>query len=742
MSVYGSDSLLTIGQDGKVPDCRMKDARQTQDFARRLIDNDTRRSYKRSRVNGIVDGNPPFKLSLLRQANRADACNVNWGIPRSYLESAVGAFYDLFSEAPGFITFRTSYGTPEQRNQWSNDASALANDIIKKDTVFDYNMQLSQWDMVLHGCGPLFFEDYYTVLPRAVACGDLKVPEFTRSDTYYWDAGFIQITYYPPELFAFIQDEQAATAAGWDVAYVRRVIQNAMDIRVQAGIQYEWEFYQQELKNNSLNYYDDSKICRLALVFWKEFDGTITQTIVERDTADGLQVEYLFKHVGRYGSFQNCLHPMYFDHGNGGYHHSVTGLGVKMYSALEYQNRLICNLADKAFSPKIIFKPTSTEATARFQLATFGDYAVSPPGMEMQQTGVAGLMNDGLAMNEAINEVMQSNLSSYRQQVPVQTSGNPPTRFQKQMEAMQQAALNKTQFNRYYEQLDMLYAEIWRRLSDFNTTDDRAKEFQRKCRERGVPMEALQRSEYVGATRVAGQGSAFMRKMAIDSLMGVVGALPEEGRANLLADKIAAEAGQSAVSRYYPQRKQTQPDQQQANAIQWIASMKVGVPPVVTSEQNAVTYAATFIKAAVDAFNSLKQGGNPADVFKFVNLCGAAIAAQLNRIEHDPTRQQVYQTLMGQWKQLAAATDKLKKQLQQQQQQQKAQQQNQQQTMSDIQLKTAKTKADIQLKAQKTHAQLVQSAQKHQQSMAIEDAKTAHEMALSRLHATNTNGEE
>lgn len=757
MSAYASDTLKTISRDGIVPKTRFSDARSVQDFVRRLIDNDNARAYKRARVNGLVDGNPPYKASKLREAGRADAANVNWGKSFSYLESAVGAFYDLFAESPQYITIQTDYGTDEQKEIYSRIISEESDRILREDTAWDYNVQISQWDMVLHGCGPLMFEDASVVLPKAFLCGDLKVPEFAKSDTAYWEIGMVQATYYPPELYEFIKDEKSAKLIGWDVEYTKSVIANAMDIKFQQGQMYDWTFYQQELKNNSLSYYDDSKVCRIAHVYWKEFDGKITHAIVERDTTvsaalgfgkratdeKSTDIRFLFLKVGRYQSFQECIHPMYFSHGNGGYHHSVTGLGVRMYSAMEYQNRLLCNLCDKAFSAKILFKPTTTESSQKFQLARFGDYAVLPAGFEWNQTGVAGLMNDGLAMNKEITDIVGENLSSFRQQ-PMKQDGNPVTAKQVQYDASLQSALSKTQFNRYYEQLDMLYAEIYRRLSNLNTTNKMAKLFQERCKKRDVPTEALGRIRKVEATRVVGQGSAFMRKQSIDSLFAIAGALPEDGRQNLISDKIAAEAGQSAVSRYFPTKtRQKLSNDQQAESAQWVGLMKIGVSPIITPSQNPVVFAQTFLTAAMQSIQSLKQGGNPMEVYKFLSVCGPAILAHLNRFSSDPTKVDAHKQMMEQWKQVASITDKLKKQLQQQMQAKNGQQEKTQQAMTDAQLKTAKAQTDMQLKKVKTAAQLKQSEEKHQlkirqgiQDLALKDATTAADIHRGNLKST------
>jgi hypothetical protein len=282
-------------------------------------------------------------------------------------------------------------------------------------------------------------------------------------------------------------------------------------------------------------------------------------------------------------------------------------------------------------------------------------------------------------------------------------------------------------------------AEIWRRLSNPNSSNETAKRFQERCKRQGVPIEALNRVDYVGASRVIGQGNAFMRKQSVDAIAPVVGSLPEEGRNNWLNDKIAAEAGQAAINRYNPPQKQQTATEQNERAVNQVTGMKVGVPPVVDSSQNPVVFAQTFLKAGVDALTSLQQGGNPLEVLAFLTLCGPAIAAHLERMMNDITRKKVYSVLEKQWEMLAMQTDKLRALTMKIQEQAKAQQQAQAQAMTDEQLKAAKTQSDIALKTVKTQAQLQQSQEKHQLKMAqgVQDLKLKDAMTASQIHLDN-----
>lgn len=729
----GDYSLKTLSKDGAVPACRMKDAVHVCSLVRRLWDNDTKRAWLRSRVAGLVGGNPPFRASKLRDANSAERTNVNWGTARSYLESGSGAFYDLFSEAPGLVGILQTHGlSDEDRDRYARIMSAKADELLLNHPLFDYHMQRSQWEMTLYGCGPLIFEDAFRVIPRSVHCSDLKVPERTKADAAYYEVATVDIDWYPPELYEFIIQEGAAQA-GWRTEFSKRVIANAMDIRMPEGRSFDFEFYQQEIKNNSLSYYDDSKVCRCAYAFWKEFSGRITMAVVEREPSTDKPADYLFLHVGRYDNWRQCIHPMYFDRGHGGFHHSVVGLGVKMFGAMSHENRLICNLYDKAYAPDILFRPTTTDATNKFQVAHMSQYGLLPAGWEIQQSPVKGFVQDGLAMFQTTTELMKSNLSSYKQQVPMQKRGNPATKFEKQLEASQASALSKTTFNRYYRQLDLLYAEIVRRLCLLNSTDPIAEKFQEECMSQGVPRECFGRVRTVRAVRVVGEGSAFLRREAVMAISSIVPGLPEEGQQNWRNDFISANAGQQAVERYNPKSKKHMPDEQDERALNQVADMKVGVPPVINSSQNALRFAGIFLSSCVQAIQSVQQGGDIAQVIKFLDLAAPGALAHLKRIENDPMRKEAVDKLMEMWHQVAQQADKLKQMLMQQQQQKQAQQKKTSQVMTDEQIKEFKAKNDMRIKEMKTRGQLALQGVKTKQDLALADMQAASKINGSRL---------
>lgn len=746
------NQLLSLKENSKPPETRVATAMQARSIFNMLVRADTLRSPKRGLVKGLVDGNPPYRQGDLDAAGRSGQCNVNWRVSESYFNGAVGAFYDLFNEAPTYATVRLKSGTPEQREQWSKCATVHFDWLCRYEPLFDYYEQKSENEMVLYGRGPRIFPDELDWKPIALLDCELKVPERTKSDVALWELACVEIDYLPHELWERIFNDKEAREVGWNVQRVRQAIIEASPDSAKGGLYRTWEWHQQQLKNGSLSYSYSSRTISTAHLFFKEFrkqgekEGKVSHVIIIAHSSDADADKFLFQKTGRYDNWYQCIHPMYYDRGGGGFHHSVTGMGIKMYSAMEFQNRLLCNQADKAFAPKIMFKPTTASQAEQFAITQMTDYAILPEGFDMIQTPIHGAMEEGMVFNREITNLIASNLSQYRTNTSEPIKGNPDTATKVRLDASKEASLQKTQMNRYYNQKDALYAEMYRRAVQSGVTDPRAKEFVERCKKDGVPANALREVEFVKASRVVGQGSEFLRQQSTEFLFGtVLPMLPESGRTNLIDDVIASRAGYSMVERYNPRAEQNKlPSDQEAIAWGQVADMKIGVPAIVTETQNSAIFAPIFIQAASDALGTLEQGANPQDVAAFLELCGQAIARHLQRLAQDPSRKQLYDVLEEQFQEIARIQNQLVQKIQQDaenaEQEQMAAMDRQRQMTGDFELDRMKLQGDLALKKEKSDAMLGMKAQSAAQKLSISDALAASKIRNASRTQKNGNG--
>lgn len=437
----------------------------------------------------------------------------------------------------------------------------------------------------------------------------------------------------------------------------------------------------------------------------------------------------------------------------GGYHHSVIGLGIKMYGAMVHQNRLLNNMGDKAFAPKIMFKPTSATADTELELIRFGDYARIPNGFELQQVNVNGFLEEAMEFNNVLTSLIGSNLAQYRAELQ-KTKGNPITKGQVDYMAQQESILNQTQLTHYYNQLDWLYQEQFRRAVNFNIPENLgygklARKFQQNCVDAGVPKVALKKC-VVRASRIVGRGSAYLRKQALMEMMGAIGRLSQEGQERLVRDYIASISGYTLVNRYCPDlgEKNKLPTDHEMHAVLQVGNAKQGIAPVVTDSQNPVVYCQVFISACAQALGGLREAGQQAVIptISLLDTLGPAIHKQLDRFKDDPTRKAEYDTLLKQFQSVAKATEKLHAQAKQMQQQQAKQNQMRQRAqmamngqdpaiqlkrasvMNDIKLKQLKTQADLRNKNAKSQMALTAKARQVRQNLAVTDLKTAQNL--------------
>jgi hypothetical protein len=751
--IDGSEGLENL-VDGKPPETRMATAIDSSQRIQKLLNSEKMgRSQRRALVKGLVDGNPPYKPADLKRAGRSQACNVNWRVAEFYLSMARFAFYEVFAETPTFATVTTDFGSPAQRNEWGDVMTAEFDALLRSDNSWDRTNQFSIYDMVLYGCGPMVFQDELDWRNEFVPCSNLIVPDFTPSDTSKWEEAAILKNYLPTELYKCIRNEKEAVEMGWNVEATKQAIMQAHTLWQEGGKYKQWEWHQQMLKNNAFWYGSTSRYIQCVHYYYREFpeagesEGRITHCVLINPEDNTVQkangLGYLFQKLRRFECWDEIVHPMYYDNDGGGYHHSVTGLGVKMYSAMEYQNRLICNVADKAFAPKILFRPLTANSDQQLSIVQYAEFGKVPAGFDVVQTPVQSFMEEGVAFNRELTGLISSNLAQYRTAL-TKDSGNPITAYEAQLRASEQSKLGKTQLNHYYNQLDWLMQEKFRRaanqkLNGFLPGGRDAVRFRHACQAGGVPLQAMRRA-CVKATRTVGQGSPFMRQQALQQLLAISPMLGESGKGNLISDYIAAVAGQSMVERYAPSAESPALTDQAALATLQVAAAKDGVAPIVGGSQNHYVFARVFLQSGVQAIQSLQQAQDPQSfmqsaptVIQFLDTIGPSLAQHIQALNGDVSHQNEYKELMDQLKQLEQAKAGIEQQAKQMfQQQQKAAQQNQQrqqQAMTDAQLAEVELQNKIRMQQQKTDAAIRMKQEKHDQGKALADASTASEIS-------------
>ena len=708
---------------------RFASALDAINFVSELKKADDKRDSVRASVRGLIDGNPPFSAKALKDAGQSYRTNINFREAESVVNVAASSFYDLFSEAPTLSVITPTAGDKRKRVEWGNTMTEKYAELEKADCGHDYRIQKSQGEMVVMGTGPVFWDNPMDWRPKAVNSSDVMVPDGTEADISAFEVCGIKRDYTLSELYMYINDEEAAEKVGWKVSAVKESIKAAAP-KNPSGASTTWEEAQNNLRNNDISYSSrGEKVCTVHLLYKERKTGKVSRVVIDPKN----DKDFLFKKEGEYENWKQAGVMFYYDRGNGT-HHSVKGLGIKMYGIMELKNRFKCQLADSGLMrAQILIQPSDSATQQSMQIIPKGPYALLPPGANYIQQNLAGSLDAPLAIDRDLENVISSNLSQYRQRIDKPT-GNPRTATEIEAVMAQQSTLGKTQLSRYYAQLDDYAAEKYRRVvkTPYVESEEEyvrlAMDYVKACKDAGVPEDVV-RSAKARATRVVGQGNPYLRSQVLTELLSGSGMLPESGRANLISDWVAAKVGQNMVERYNPQDISGY----EQNHF-WAASVengmfKDGMAPPVTGSQNHLVHAQVHIKDGADAHASLKE--NPdgiVEVAAYLQVVLPHISQHLQKLSADPTRKADLALLTQQFNQLVEIADIITRKAQKQAAQAQGQQAPVVPSIED-QIKIEAMQRDQARKDAALQADIERKNKKAQHSNALADAKTASSIA-------------
>lgn len=730
--LQGADAILNITEDN-IPVERIANAQSARSLLSDLLKADSVAEERRAEIQGMIDGNAPYKEQDLKDLGQEERVNVNWGHAEGKVENACIPYYDALTSVPQFVTVQTRYGRKvDMRDKWSRIISAELHKALKKYPRFLKVHQLVHKNIVIHGTGCLAYRDGRDWRAHSIPPSSLVVPRNASVDWTEWEYCFVLDDFYAEELYRYIANEENAARNSWDVEACKASIIAANTD--QPDKDRTWTWYQTELKNNSLYYSQArSKVIKGAHLYVKEFNGRYSHYIFDREK----ETQWLCAKVGRYENLTEAFTVFTNGVGNGSFH-GVRGLGQKVYKYAEAINRVNNAIIEGAIvGSALMLQATSAGDVSKLQTIQVGPYRILPPGLQLQPVNLATNLQGPMQVASYFQGQESEQISSY---LPTVNSAGPKKNNKGlEIEMGEKAQLSNTRFEIYMQDLDLHYTELYRRIASPNLLPEdpggrEALAFQKACMAQGVPKAALNPAVCeVSATRSIGQGSSAARIMAMSQIGRFVQQLPEDKRANVIRDSIAAIGGQPFVDRYAPDlvERPTGIDASIA-ALENNAFMQGG-QVVIDPDQNHYIHCSVHLKFFAEMVEGVRQQQmDPRQALKCLQVGGPHLLMHLKQLEQDPTRKDQFTMLNQQTAELMKMADQIAKyaeQIQEQEDEQRKQQQQPQLTpeemraQNQIQLDTQKAQHDMQIKEAKAA-----------QMMALKDRAAAQRLQITNLH--------
>lgn len=695
------------------------------------------RVEKARMVRGLLDGNPPYAPSELR-ANAQDwRANFNTLEGRAISSNAKTPYYDLFSSANPII--EVDLDTDDsQRSMWNRIAAEEFHRFIYDFSCFEPNLWSMLDDFVIFNKGFFYWPHPTDPYFKRMEWWRVMFPNGTGIDPDDWNMFAIRQYYTVTKLWELAN---GGDGAGWDKEAVVGAIRRATPMRP-ISTQAQGIEIQQMLKDCDVALSARSEVVRAVSIFVREFDGKWSWVMVEEDAAMTMMAEtspeaepevprFMFKRDRFFDDPRKIVAPFIFEVEEGSIN-AFAGLGKYLYQLLRAKDRIEMGLLDGVILRQYpLLQPQDASSAQRAALMQIGPAHILAPGVNVVASGLPSDSGAGLAALEHLDRLVESNTAIFKPRLE-KPAGNPETATAVNLRFQNATVLTSSAVNRFYSQGDRWIEEVWRRAVADNPMSSRpglkaAKEFQKRCKKRGIPMDVLRTApNYIRLTRVIGNGSPFARQQSVSALVPIAVEMGPRGRQNFQDDYVAAFAGGSKVERYFPKEDILQvPDMNT-----WVAEQENGYMnddgalPTITDGMDHRVHLRIHILGMNAALQAAMQGGELPKVLTFLQVAFQHVSQHLGYLPPNEQKQWV-----DALKPVQQGFEMLQQQFQQQQQEQMQNQQAMQQTISDEQIQMMKVQLDAQRKEQKQQMMMAQRQQQHDQSMALADAKTASEIA-------------
>lgn len=725
--------LKTPSAPGRAPKVRLSKAEDAYSIAATLVRAAIPRIERGRMVRGLLDGHPPYSPTRLRAQAQDWRANFNTLEGRSIVTNAKSPFYDLFSSTMPLLDLELDTDD-SRRDDWSEAAAYEFHRFFYSYASFEPNFWSMLDDFVVFNKG--FFHWPHPTDPwfKRLEWWRVMFPNGTGIDPDEWNMFAVRQYFTVTRLWSLSGEGQAA---GWRGDAVIGAIKRAQPLQPQSSQAQGLEL-QQQLKDCDISLSARSEVIKTVSIFTREYDGSWSWAMVEEDAAmqaaypsenEGAdeQPRFLFRRERFFKDVREIVSAFIYEAEEGSIN-AFTGLGKYLYQLLRAKDRIEMGLLDGVILRQYpLLQPSDSGSAQRASLMQIGPAHILAPGVNVIATNLLADLDGSLAVMQHLEQQVESNTAIFKPRLE-KPRGNPESATAASLRFQNATILGQSSVNRFYDSGDGWIAEVWRRAVLDHPESSRpgikaAREFQKCCREKGVPIETLRKPPYqLRLTRSIGNGSPVARQQALMGLTPLVPEMGPRGRRKFFQLTTSAYGGYRLVEQLWP--KQDLLEAPETNI--WMAEQENGymrddgAEPTITEGQDNRVHIKSHIGAMVAGLQSVQQGGDPVSVLTFIPVALAHTGKHLSHLSREEQRGWTEQLreIQGVYQDLAS-------QYQQAQEQQAKLQERGAQLSFEQRLQAMELDADIARKDRKQAAQLEQRQQGHEQKVALADASTS-----------------
>jgi hypothetical protein len=647
---------------------RIKDVESARSLYEDFVYYNSQRANTFVQTRNQLEGGRPFSQHDWEKQGNPWQTNVNFGDAQASRDRTLLPYWRAVHGAPHAASFSIDSRAPDSGKWEVAFAEAFDQWIADFGQAYFVNYMRFAKNFVDFGPGMVAWSDKDNPRFDAINVQRVYFPKNCHMDQDKWECVALVREMSGAELYSKIRtpkNQKNAEYLGWNSNAVKAALVYGKDGTMWDGR--DFTKYQDMLVNNDISVTSKFQPLDVVYLYVKQFDGKIGCYVF---TQTGTGNEFLYRKEDYAENFKEFLGVVWYDTGTDAMVHSIKGFGIKNYHFSVLVNRMksrVCDGASMAMSMNFTRTPDMPDESPPIE--NYGPVNVFPAGLQQMQTYPQ--FSQGLSIIEMLSQNQAGNNALYREQQ--QQIEETDTATQAKILSAMQGDVTESSMAIYLSQVgENIFSPCFERLRRKGNTNEDAKKFIKRLRDRGVPDEVIFNGDIVVRTGTsAGMSNPAARAMKFQQVMGMTA---RAGWNTRWFDEqfIANEFGSNAVGKALLPEGQDSKPMQRRQAMMENGDFSQGMPlPVDPSDAHA-EHIDEHLKPLEGILQQYQQNGGQIDKSK--------VPAMVITMEHtgkhfqflasDETQKAAYQQLWPRFSQVKSMLTGILTQLQKEQQQQ------------------------------------------------------------------------
>lgn len=349
-------AVATIEMEGDravAPKYIIPSAASAKTLYEQMADSHRKRAFKYAKIQGLIDGNSPFKRVDMARAGKLSDSNTNWRDAEAHIDNMALTFWSLSNQVQHIIQITTNITGAERDPRIGEIASKHLDYVIRAWPEFQRLMTVNQHDNIKFGNSFFAWPDEDSWMFENVDIYGFLVPERTKNATHSIPHAMIESKYdahYLWKVYTEGEDNLWDKKALEDILFANRLkvdTNNDYSKQTMADIQ-------RKIRNNdcAIDEVFQPEITLIS-VLAKEWSGKVTRAmfhpnfIVNPNNQDYKHRGFAYFNHEQYDSFQDAIMMFTYTPGEQ-YIHGNKGVGHRIFNALEAMLHLDNSIFDGA----------------------------------------------------------------------------------------------------------------------------------------------------------------------------------------------------------------------------------------------------------------------------------------------------------------------------------------------------------------------------------------------------------